>query len=258
MMDSIRITERNLEDEHICCALSDNQDPQVASKKAWMRDRFADGLTFVKSAQRGKCFIEYIPAEHAWVPVLAENYMFINCFWVSGAMKGHGYSTDLLNICIQDSRKRGKRGLCVISSKRKRAFLSDPKYLEHVGFRIADTAAPDFVLYYLTFEPDSLDSQDSNVPRFLPHAKHPHMDTSGYVMLYTSQCPFTAKYVPLLQRVAAEQGVLCTAIHLQSRQEARCAPVAVTTFALFYNGTYVTNEILSEKKFAAMIERNGT
>lgn len=81
---------------------------------------------------------------------------------------------------------------------------------------------------------------------------------SSFTYCGTMECPFTAKYVPLQQRVAAEQGVLCTAIHLQSRQEARCAPVAVTTFALFYNGTYVTNEILSEKKFAAMIERNGT
>jgi len=27
---------------------------------------------------RGKCFIEYIPAEKAWVPIKADGYMYID------------------------------------------------------------------------------------------------------------------------------------------------------------------------------------
>lgn len=34
-------------------------------KKAWLADRFDEGLVFLKSVERGKCFIEYIPAENA-------------------------------------------------------------------------------------------------------------------------------------------------------------------------------------------------
>lgn len=68
---------------------------------------FDDGLVFLKSTERGKCFIEYIPSENAWVPILAENYMYIDCFWVSGSFKGHGYSNDLLNSCIEDSKSKG-------------------------------------------------------------------------------------------------------------------------------------------------------
>ncbi len=67
-------------------------------------------LFFLKSVERGKCFIEYIPAENAWVPIIAENYMYIDCFWVSGSFKGHGYSNDLLNKCIEDSKVKGKSG----------------------------------------------------------------------------------------------------------------------------------------------------
>ena len=40
--------------------------------------------------ERGKCFIEYIPGENAWVPIEAEGYLYINCLWVSGSLKGHG------------------------------------------------------------------------------------------------------------------------------------------------------------------------
>jgi hypothetical protein len=30
-----------------------------------LKERFDDGLVFLKGEQRGKCFIEYIPAENA-------------------------------------------------------------------------------------------------------------------------------------------------------------------------------------------------
>lgn len=72
---------------------------------------FDDGLTFIKSVERGKCFIEYIPAENAWVPIVAPGYMYIDCFWVSGSFKGHGYSNGsngLLNKCIEDSKEQAQ------------------------------------------------------------------------------------------------------------------------------------------------------
>ena len=49
---------------------------------------------------RDRCFVEYIPAENAWNPIVADDFMYINCLWVAGSFKGHGYSTDLLNACI--------------------------------------------------------------------------------------------------------------------------------------------------------------
>lgn len=55
--------------------MSNNKDIQVASKKAWLSERLQDGLVFLKSAERGKCFIEYIPAEYAWCPVEADGYI---------------------------------------------------------------------------------------------------------------------------------------------------------------------------------------
>ena len=35
-MEYIRVTKENLEKEHICCAISNNKDVQVSSKKAWL------------------------------------------------------------------------------------------------------------------------------------------------------------------------------------------------------------------------------
>ncbi len=89
----------------------------------------------------------------------------------------------------------------------------------------------------------------ADVPRFKECAKHPHIDEKGYVLYYTSQCPFNAKYVPLLEQTAKENGIPFRAIHIESRDEAQNAPTPITNYALFHDGKYITNEQMNDKKF---------
>ena len=246
-MEYIRVTKENLESEHICCAISNNKDVQVASNKAWLRDRFDEGLVFLKSVERGKCFIEYIPAENAWNPLSAEGYMYIDGLWVSGSFKGHGYSNDLLAACVEDSRAQGKIGLCILSSAKKKPFLADPKYLKYKGFSVCDEADNGIQLWVLPFSPDA------QPPRFRDCARHPHVDEPGFVLYYTSQCPFNAKYVPIVSQTAKDHGVPFKAIHLDSREAAQSAPTPVTTYALFRDGQYLTNEQMNDTKFLKLL-----
>ncbi len=248
-MDYIRVTKENLEKEHICCAISNNKDVQVSSKKAWLSDRFDEGLVFLKSVERGKCFIEYIPAENAWVPINAPGYMYIDCLWVSGSFKGHGYSTDLLNECIEDSKEKGKKGLCILCAAKKKPFLADPKFLKYKGFTVCDEADNGIQLWYLPFV------NKEEVPEFKECAKHPHIDETGYVLYYTSQCPFNAKYVPIVEQTAKDNGIPFKAIHIESRDEAQNAPTPITNYALFYDGEYVTNEQMNDTKFLKLAGR---
>ena len=246
-MEYIRVTKENLEKEHICCAISNNNDIQVKSKKAWLNDRFDEGLVFLKSTERGKCFIEYIPAENAWVPIEAEGFMYIDCLWVSGSLKGHGYSSDLLDACISDSREQGKQGLCILSSAKKKPFLADPKYLKYKGFAVCDEADNGIQLWYLPL------SDNVSKPRFRECARHPHIEEKGYVLYYTHQCPFNAKYVPLLEQTAEAAGVPFHSVLIGSRKQAQNAPSPVTNYALFHDGVYITNEQMNEKKFLKLI-----
>ena len=248
-MEYIKVTKDNLESEHICCAISNNKDIQVSSKKAWLADRFEDGLVFLKSTERGKCFIEYIPAENAWNPIDANGYMYIDCLWVSGALKGHGYSNDLLEQCISDSMEKGRKGLCILASAKKKPFLADPKYLAHKGFSVCDEADNGIQLWYLPF------AVDASKPAFKECARHPHVDGKGYVLYYTDQCPFNAKYVPIVEQTAKDNGIQFSAIHLQSKSDAQDAPTPVTTYALFFDGKYVTNEQMNAAKFLKLVTR---
>ncbi|MBR7091847.1 MAG: YoaP domain-containing protein [Clostridia bacterium] len=246
-MEYIKITAENLAREHICCAISGDNDVQVASKKTWLARCLEEGLVFLKSAERGKCFIEYIPAEYAWIPLIAPGYTYIDCLWVSGAFKGHGYSNDLLGACTEDSRAKGRRGLCILSAEKKKPFLADPKYLRYKGFTVCDEADNGVQLWYLPFAPDA------PRPAFKACARHPRVEQAGFVLYYTHQCPFNAKYVPLVEQTAREQGVPFTAILLQSREQAQNAPTPVTTYALFRDGRYITNEQMNDKRFLKLL-----
>lgn len=246
-LEYIQVTKDNIENEHICCAISNNNDVQVSSKKSWLSERFDDGLVFLKSVERGKCFIEYIPAENAWNPIDAKGYMYIDCLWVSGSFKGHGYSTDLLEACIADSKKKGKKGLCILSSAKKKPFLADPKFLTHKGFSVCDESDNGIQIWHLPF------TEKVTPPKFKECAKHPHVEDAGYVLYYTSQCPFNAKYVPVIENLAKEKSVQFKAIHVQSKKQAQNVPSPITTYALFFNGEYITNEQMNDKRFLKLI-----
>lgn len=249
-MEIITLTKDNIDSEHICCAISNDSDCQVASKKAWLKERFDDGLVFKKGNVRGKCFIEYIPAENAWAPVAADGFMYIDCLWVSGQFKGQGNSTLLMDECIRDSCEKGKLGLVILSSKKKTPFLADKKYLLHAGFEVADTAEPYYELMYLPF-------CDAITPAFRPQAKRPHTQGPGFELYFTAQCPYTAKYVPLIEAEAKKMGVPFRAIRLESAAQAQAAPAPFTAYTLFFDGEFVTNEILSVAKFEKLAADRG-
>ena len=89
----------------------------------------------------------------------------------------------------------------------------------------------------------------TDIPSFKECAKHPHIDEKGYVLFYTNQCPFNAKYVPVLEKTALANEIPFKSIRLSSREEAQNAPTPITTYALFRDGEYVTNEQMNDKKF---------
>lgn len=250
-MDIITLTSDNLEKEHICCAIANNEDCQVVAKKSWLKEQFKEGLVFKKADVRGKVFIEYIPAEKAWYPIVARDYMFINCLWISGQYKGQGISNRLLDECIADSKEKGKKGLVILSSNKKIPYIADKKYLLHKGFEVIDYAKPYYELLYLPFV------KDVEKPRFNNCAKEGRIEEEGFVLYYSFQCPFSAKYVPIIQRIAEERGIPFKAIQYKTAVEAQNAPVATTTYSLFYEGVFVTNDILSEKKFLKILMQKG-
>ncbi len=242
----IAVDENNLGKEDICCALADKKSRQgVENKTAWMSCRFREGLRFRKLNARGKVFIEYLPAEYAWKPIDAPGYMLIDCLWVSGQFKGHGWAGKLLDECIADSE--GMNGVVVVTGNKKKPFLTDKSFFVKHGFETCDVAPPYFELLALKLK-------DAPLPRFRDSAKHPKVaDQDGLVIVYTDQCPFTAFYVSEMISAAVDAGVPAKAIRMDTVESAKNAPSAFGTMGVFYNGEFVSHEIMSKPKMSKLL-----
>ena len=52
-----------------------------------------------------------------------------------------------------------------------------------------------------------------------------------------------------------ENAVQFRSVPLQSKEEAQNAPTPITTYALFYDGAYVTNEQMNDKRFLKLLSK---
>lgn len=122
----------------------------VFNKKEWLKKRITEGHVFRKLNVQGKVFVEYAPLEKAWVPIEGSGFLYIYCLWVSGKFKGQSYGKQLLEYVINDAKKKGKQGVCVISSKKKKSHLADKKFFLKYGFEVVDQIE-DYELLSLSF-----------------------------------------------------------------------------------------------------------
>ena len=243
-MSYIHITEENIDKEHICCAMSSKQS---LAKKEWLKQRFNEGLVFYRSEERGKCFIEYIPAENAWVPIDADGWIYINCLWVAGSLKGHGHSGNLLSECIRDAKEQGRKGICILSAEgRKREFLADPKFLSYKGFEVTDISDCGINLMALPFE------ENAELPKFQGMRQASRGGRRRVRALLHRSMPV---YMLLGSAGAANGGraqYSIQTIHITDKETAQRTPAPVTTYALFRDGKFLTQGIQSDKKFLAL------
>ncbi len=246
-MNIISLTPENIDVEHICCAIADKKSASgVAAKKDWLKARMNDGLRFKKMDVRGKAFIEYLPAENAWMPIDAPGYMLIDCHWVAGSFKGKGYGSELLAECERDASDMN--GVVVTVGNKKRPFLSDKNFFVKHGYEVCDTAPPYFELLVKRLKPDA------ELPRFKPCAKQGMpAGNRGIDIFYTAQCPFTVPYINFLQPVIAVSSIPVRTHHITTKEEAQAHFCPVTAYSIFIDGKYSGNEILTPAKLEKLI-----
>ena len=236
----ITLNQQNIEKEHICCGFSDKKCAEgYAMKKEWLREGFGDGLVFRRLDERAKVFMEYIPAEKAWVPVNAPGYLFIGCFWVSGKYKGHGHAKELLQSALEDAEVQGKNGLVTVTGTKKFPFMSDDRWLLDQGFEMAETLPNGFRLLVRKIRQDAAD------PGFKEQVRSCEIkDKDGIVVFYSNRCPYNDYYINELLKAAIEKrGLKYKIVKLETMEQAQDAPTPATIFSVFRDGRFVTTDL---------------
>jgi GNAT superfamily N-acetyltransferase len=254
-MSYIKLDPSNIEKEHICCAFSDKKcASSYQLKKQWLTGEFQKDYTFLRLDERAKVFIEYGPAENAWIPVNAPGYLALGCFWVSGKYKGTGHGKALVQTAIDEAKAQGKKGLVAVVGKTKFHFMSDGKWLLKQGFKETDTTSSGFSLLSYDFH------EPTAPPQFQPEAKiGTSPDSSGYVVYYSNRCPYTEFHVKeSLQETMEKRGLKFKVIKLKSTLEAQKAPTPGTIFSLFLDGQFVTTDmsVCMDSRFDKIIAKH--
>lgn len=250
-MEMIKIDSSNIEEEHICCALGQDREHQIKAsvKKEWMKERFQEGLVFQKLNARSKVFIEYMPSETAWKPVLGDNFIVIHCLWVSGRFKARGFASQLLEQCIAEGKREGKYGIVVISSPQKRPFLTPESFFLKRGFTKVDTAPPYFSLLCLKLQEEAPD------PSFPPSLQKERAGVDkGFTFTYTRQCPFVEAQVGVMKTLAEKRGLEVRTLCLETSRAVQTEGSPFGTLGIYYEGRLISHEPYGEKKFHRVLD----
>ncbi len=243
----INLTLENIENEHLCCAIADKKHQAgVDIKKEWLKARIKEGHVFRKLNQKGKVFIEYAPLETAWVPVEGDNYIYIYCLWVSGSFKEKGYGKELLQYCIQEAKDKKKSGICVISSNKKKPFLSDKKFMEKHGFKVVDSIGKEYELLALSF--------DGSNPKFRNDAKKQTIESKELTVYYGLQCPYIPNCIEQIKAYCYNNEIKINTIKIDTLEKAKNVPCIFNNWAVFYNREFKTVHLLNEGYLKKMLE----
>ena len=247
MNEYINLTQDNIDEEHICCAIGDPKHQEgVDKKKEWIKSKLKDGHVFRKLNARGKIFIEYEPIETAWAPVVGKNYMYIYCLWVAGSFKGKGIGKELLEYAIKDAKNKKMNGICTLVSQKKKPFLGEKKFFEHYGFKVVDTIN-DYELLALEFE-------KGDIPKFSDSARKMEIDSQDFTIYYSNECPYVEYEVKELSEYAKSKNIKLNFIKIDSLEKAKNAPCIFNNWANFYKGKLISNTILNANGFEKLIK----
>ena len=244
--DFINLTLENLANEHLCCIIRSKKIHQgIEEKRQWLSDRLNEGHIFRKLNARATVFIEYAPLEAAWVPINGDNYFYLYCLWVSGSYKGKGYGKSLMEYCLADAKERGKSGICMLGSKKQKAWLTDQAFAEKFGFEVVDTTDNGYELLALSF--------DGTTPKFAQNVRTPKIDSKELTIYYDMQCPYVYQNIDMIKQYCEINDVPVSLKQVDSLQKAKELPCVFNNWGVFYKGNFETVNLLLDVNYLKRI-----
>lgn len=245
----INLTEENIEKEHICCAISSNKKHTngVNNKKTWIKEKLSTGHVFRKLNANGKVFIEYEPIETAWAPIEGKNFLYIYCLWVSGSYTGKGYAKELLEYCIADAKAKNKSGICILSSTKKKPFISEKGFFLKYGFKVVDKIQ-DYELLALSFA--------ETTPSFNETSRKMEIENEELTIYYSPECPYISDCIREITEYTTNEGIKLVLESVDTLEKVKSIPCVFNNWAVFYKKQFKTTQILNVNSLKKLLEQN--
>lgn len=244
--DFINLTPDNLEEEHLSCLIRvKKKNPGIEAKRRWLAERLGEGHVFRKLNSNAAVFIEYAPLETAWVPVVGDHYYYLYCLW--SAEKGNGYGSALMEYCLEDARKSGRSGVCMLGASKQKGWLSDQSFAKKYGFQTVDTTENGYELLALSF--------DGTYPHFAQNAKSMRIPEKELTIYYDVQCPYTYSSINQVKKYCAQNEVPVHFVEVDSLRMAKELPCVFNNYAVFYKGKFKTVNLLDTASLKRILNK---
>lgn len=247
MVKLISVTDDTVETHGFFCKMSARKTSAWKRKRAWLSDRFAEGLQLRLLGDAARGFVEFIPAQHAWRGIEnADDLVAIHCLWVVGKSRGQGYANSLLTEVENWARSNGYRGVTALT--RSGNWLIDPSFLTSHGYQIVDSSTPDYNLVVKHFD----DGPSPIITRNLPEKAAQHGE--GLTALYSAQCPYLEDAVTHARAAAEDADLPFRAIEIRTATEMRqLVPNPYGVFSLVLNGKEIASHYLLKKRIMPLL-----
>lgn len=236
----VDVTDKNVDEVGLFCQKSRYKEEGYLNKLSWFKEQYKKGLRtklvgFQNERKRFVLvgFIEYAPGEYAWRGIEAKGWMVVHCLWIIGKHKGQGLGSQLLEECAKDAKKNGMNGVAAMTSRTH--WLANEKLFIKNGFKKVDEISS-FQLYARKLQ--------NNVasPKFYPVSSKKHKSYGkGLTILESHQCPYAAKTVTSIKRIAEKAKIPVKVEHTATCEEAQKNAVhPYGTFCVLLNGKAIS------------------
>ena len=149
-------------------------------------------------------------------------------------------------VFIEYAKNQGKSGVCILTSKKKKPFLSEKKFMQKFDFEVVESVG-EYELLALSF--------DGSKPTFSESVKTQSIDDKTLTIYYGVQCPYIPNCLEQIQNYCKSNKIPINLIAVDTLEKSKNLPCVFNNWAVFYNGKFETVHLLNEGYLKKMLGR---
>ena len=136
---------------------------------------------------------------------------------------------------------------CVLSSKKKKPFLTDKKFMLKYGFEVVDIIDDEYELLAL--------SLNGTKPFFADSVKRQLINSKELTIYYGMQCPYIPNCIEQVKNYCEANSIPHELIAVDSLEKAKSVPCIFNNWAVLYDSKFETVHLLNEGYLKKLINR---
>lgn len=141
-----------------------------------------------------------------------------------------------MEYCLTDAKEKGKSGVCMLGSKKRKNWLSDQSFAKKFGFEVVDATDNGYELLAFSF--------DGTMPKFAQNAKKMKIESEDLTIYYDMQCPYIYQKIEMVKQYCDTNNVPVSLIQVDTLQKAKDLPYVFNNWGVFYKGNFETVNLL--------------